>query len=519
MSTNYPGINPLKYLGVRATNPPEQYFRKRAPTASDWEIYQIGDEWLDQSQSPPIWYKLVSKSRKNNTDPTKRGLWKSLTTTSTNNLSSLTGDSDTEVSPNSDHSIKLEGTSGEISVTEDTANNKLVFSLEGSGRGVLSLTPDQGTTPVIPTSSGRVSFLGSGSITTVGGANVLRTELTGLRNYSVLVGAGTSTITSLTPGTSGELLVGVHGNNPHFSSTSEGDFSFTQPLLISPTPRRLTVSNASLGETSSHAQVIASVGGPLAGDAHSMYKVGSAHSWAIGPDTSDAAQLKLTYSPLAEVTPSTGTEVFRASTSGQITFNNAYSFPTTAGSINQYLASNGSGALAFTNPAWFLHSSHTPVGGVINVAIPNTSFVYTWFLMITGVTTQTDGSQIFARVSIDNGATYYTTGYLSGLNGWAWNSAAYFNSNSTSQIVLSRAVNFTGSGTGAIDGYLFLTPGLLKTPLYGTTSYWDNTAGTHVQADLSAECPNSSAVITNIRFLGSSALVEGTVSLLGIRGT
>lgn len=66
---------------------------------------------------------------------------------------------------------------------------------------------------------GLVSITGSGSLTTVGGANSLSVQLTGLTNHSVLVGAGTSTITSLSVGATGTVLAGSTGADPSFTAT------------------------------------------------------------------------------------------------------------------------------------------------------------------------------------------------------------------------------------------------------------------------------------------------------------
>lgn len=71
-----------------------------------------------------------------------------------------------------------------------------------------SLTGNSGG-PVLPT-LGNINTLGSGSITIVGnpGTSTLTTQLTGLVNHNVLVGAGTSTITSVAPSaTSGIPLI------------------------------------------------------------------------------------------------------------------------------------------------------------------------------------------------------------------------------------------------------------------------------------------------------------------------
>ncbi len=75
------------------------------------------------------------------------------------------------------------------------------------GGGVQTLTGNSGGA-VGPNLSNNINTVGSGSITIVGnpGTNTTTTQLTGLTNHSVLVGAGTDTITKVAPSTSGFVL-------------------------------------------------------------------------------------------------------------------------------------------------------------------------------------------------------------------------------------------------------------------------------------------------------------------------
>jgi hypothetical protein len=102
-------------------------------------------------------------------------------------------------------------------------------SLAGSGLAIDSFQPDSGTNPVVPTAGGLVVMAGSGSITTVGSLNTLTTQLTGLTNHAVLVGAGTTTITKLAVGTNGQVLIGATGADPAFGTitSTDGSIDFT----------------------------------------------------------------------------------------------------------------------------------------------------------------------------------------------------------------------------------------------------------------------------------------------------
>jgi hypothetical protein len=65
-------------------------------------------------------------------------------------------------------------------------------------------------------------MLGTGSITTVGSLNTLTTQLTGLTNHSLQVGAGTATLTQLGVATNGQLPIGSTGADPVLAALTAG---------------------------------------------------------------------------------------------------------------------------------------------------------------------------------------------------------------------------------------------------------------------------------------------------------
>lgn len=86
---------------------------------------------------------------------------------------------------------------------------------------VQTLTGNSGG--AVPPTGGNINTLGTGSITVVGnpGTSTLTAQLTGLTNHDVLVGAGTATITSVSPSTAGFVLTsnGVAAD-PSFQAVS-----------------------------------------------------------------------------------------------------------------------------------------------------------------------------------------------------------------------------------------------------------------------------------------------------------
>lgn len=114
----------------------------------------------------------------------------------------------------------LTSSGGTITITPGAGT--LNIDLAGGTVGIDSFSPDSGTDPVVPTGAGLVNMKGSGSITTVGSLNTLTTQLTGLTNHAILVGAGTSTITKVGPtATAGQVLQSAGSSaDPAFSTST-----------------------------------------------------------------------------------------------------------------------------------------------------------------------------------------------------------------------------------------------------------------------------------------------------------
>ena len=137
------------------------------------------------------------------------------------NIQTLTGNSGGAVPPSANN-INILGASGQVTVTGNPGTSTLTIALAGGGTAIDSFQPDSGTNPVVPSSSGLVVMAGSGSITTVGGTNTLTTQLTGLTNHSLLVGAGTTTITNLGVATNGQIPIGSAAADPVLSTLTAG---------------------------------------------------------------------------------------------------------------------------------------------------------------------------------------------------------------------------------------------------------------------------------------------------------
>lgn len=121
---NLPGQRPTAYLGIKETEVSQLYFKDRAPTLSDYKIYEAGDIWINQTSADV--YMMVKKV---GTTP----IWIGLTGSTGTGLETLTGDAGGAVPIDALFNINLLG-SGGVSVTGNPAANTLTFT--GSGVGM-----------------------------------------------------------------------------------------------------------------------------------------------------------------------------------------------------------------------------------------------------------------------------------------------------------------------------------------------------------------------------------------------
>ena len=121
MST-IPPSNPLAYVGIKETNPPQRYFATRAPNANDYKIYDIGDIWIDTAHLDA--YIMVERR-----PPVAQ--W-NLMAAGTAELIYLTGDSGGQVSPDMGQNINILGGTG-ITVAGNPATNTLTINSSSTG--------------------------------------------------------------------------------------------------------------------------------------------------------------------------------------------------------------------------------------------------------------------------------------------------------------------------------------------------------------------------------------------------
>lgn len=106
------------------------------------------------------------------------------------------------------------------SITWTVGSGTITGQVAGGTTVLKTLTPDSGG--VQSPTAGNINMPGSGSITTVGSGSTITTQLTGLTNHAVLVGAGTATITKVGPvaSTGAVLMSNGLASDPGFSTAT-----------------------------------------------------------------------------------------------------------------------------------------------------------------------------------------------------------------------------------------------------------------------------------------------------------
>ena len=295
-----------------------------------------------------------------------------------------------------------------------TAGSTVVETLTGNTGGAIA--------PV----SGNINTVGTGSITVVGSGNTLTTELTGLTNHALLVGAGTTTITKVGPSaTTGQILQSQGSTtDPAFSTATYPSTTTINQILYSSSANTVggitagnngvLISSASgvpsfLADGTTNQVLVATTGSPpswgsiasagaittITGDS------GGAESPSAGNFTFSGGTTGLTFAGTAATETLTGTLVLaNGGTSASLTASNGGIFYSTAsaGAIlagtataRQMLQSGASSAPAWSTATWpatttinqLLYSSAAnTVGGITagnnGVLISSSSGVPSW---------------------------------------------------------------------------------------------------------------------------------------------
>lgn len=200
-------------VGRSSTNAFLTVFETRDPTAYDVN-YSIQQRWFNvplESEWILVAFSISSE--------VKTAVWELISNHSAT-TETLTGNSGGAVGVDGSNNINVVGDGTTINISGNPGTHTLTANVVTGNVIVETLTGNSGG--AISPSGGNINTVGTGSITIVGSGHTLTTELTGLTNHSLLVGAGTPTITSLGVATNGQLPIGSTGANPVLSTLTAG---------------------------------------------------------------------------------------------------------------------------------------------------------------------------------------------------------------------------------------------------------------------------------------------------------
>jgi hypothetical protein len=170
-------------------------------------------------------------------------------------------------------------------ITLSTSGSSVPNTLTGNSGGAVS------------PSSGNINVVGDGSITVIGspGTNTLTTQLTGLTQYSTLVGAGTTTITKIAP------------------SATSGVPYISQGAASNPTFGTAVVAGGGTGNTTFTAYSVICAGTTATGSFQNVSGVGTSGQYLASAGA--GALPAWTSLPLSQYTDVSGTATLTANTS------------------------------------------------------------------------------------------------------------------------------------------------------------------------------------------------------------
>ncbi len=276
--------------------------------------------------------------------------------------------------------------------------------------------------------AGNFNILGTGSITTVGSANTETIQLTGLTNHSLLVGAGTATITNLGVATNGQLPIGSTGADPVLATLTQGtNITITNGAgtIQLDVASGAGLSLAAFGSTPNANGLTLSTG------VLNMQPADGTFPGGVSTTTQNFAGAKVFNTSAASaaflsISGGGGIATIQYPSSAT-SFN--FNLPTTAGTSGFFLTSGGGGStnMTWTNPASLPQGTVTSVSVVSangfagTVATATTTPAITLSTTITGVLsgngTAITGSAVTQHAVLIGGATNAITSSAVGATG------------------------------------------------------------------------------------------------------
>lgn len=192
MGAELNGLTSLSYMGVQPTTPPMVIYRTFSPNANDNQNFNLGAIWLNTTTQAIFMLTSLAKGI---------AVWTELSTGPAGTVDSLTGNDAVVVSPLAGN-INVVG-DGTYVTTAGTPNT-LTVSLVSH-----SVTLSNGSNITV-----------TGSPLSLGGTATI--AVSGTTNHAVQIGNVGGSLTSLSVGTNGQVLIGSTAANPSFVTPTAG---------------------------------------------------------------------------------------------------------------------------------------------------------------------------------------------------------------------------------------------------------------------------------------------------------
>jgi len=204
--------------------------------------------------------------------------------------------------------------------TNNPATNTTYITNNGGSSRIEHCRFNSGTASCIVITSNQVSC----RHTTLSSSNIAVVSGAGTFIYANLSFEGTSSAITATTQT-----INIEGPSKSIGSANIGGSN------------TLTTTNTDNTSTSSNAALNVTVGGTSGGDPYTNYAIGSTISYCLGIDNTDSDSLKLNTIAAALATPSTGTNLWKMTSAGEVTMPLQPAFLATLGTADLNVTGNG----------------------------------------------------------------------------------------------------------------------------------------------------------------------------------
>ena len=408
------GLNPLAYIGVNSYQPPEFVTDNRPPTQYDIKNFFLGTIWLDTTSNPPTsvniwmlvsieggiatWVNFSGASGFINTltgnsggvvPPTGNNInvvgdgttidivgnpgTSTLTASVTQNFASTYTTDDAHFATPVAYNLNIFGAGG---ITTSSSGNTVTITGGGGSGTVTGLEGDNGN--IATPTAGIINIAGGLNITTAAtaGPDTVAISVSGTTDHEVQIGNATGSLSSITNGTTGQVLTAQTGADPIWATPTSGGssssmvtVSYTQ-INGGPIITWAEMNAAAFSIPQSNNQTIA----PAAGLLQNLYV-------NIATNTS-TTNTRVTFNvngvntPLFVTIPALTTGVF-SNTVDQVSFNQGDLIQfeagpsvggTTVGNISADFVEAGGGSGGITGLRGDNLDIATATGGIINIA-------------------------------------------------------------------------------------------------------------------------------------------------------